>query len=437
MESVNGQQLQMKYQKVATEYSKIRAQASVLKKAVIDEQTRSSDLKEQIKSRDVSLRRQEQELDSLTFRNQQLTKRVTVLQEELDKLQNKSKKGRSKSVENKELPPPAPNHVYVEEFQKKIVENAQLLSQISDKDNEIEEINDRIKHLEYRLDLSEKSRLDSDARSQERIERLERERNELQRKINERQKHEETASWSSVEGKYDYDLKVGMNHRQEGHSPFSSPSGSRRSSKSLGDARVQKTPDFHVNEDSNEFEFVKLCDLEKELNQYKSDYNILKIKYDEICQKEIYGVGVQLEPVEINNMIGRLKAPFAISEEIEARETKIRDYFLREIERLVNEKHICHAKNLAIAANNEVMSVHLDNSEEKREKCEAALLEALSNWNSSQEDKEVQEGSYKAQLSTMTEHLANMNEKLIQQTEEIQQLRYELEHKNGKKGRQK
>ncbi|XP_063991826.1 ELKS/Rab6-interacting/CAST family member 1 isoform X2 [Diachasmimorpha longicaudata] len=437
MESVNGQQLHMKYQKVATEYSKIRAQASILKKAVIDEQVRNSDLKEQMKSKDVTLRRQEQELDSLTFRNQQLTKRVTVLQGELDRLQNKSKKGRSKSVENKELPPPAPNHVYVEEFQKKIVENAQLLSQLSDKDNEIEELNERLIHLEYRLDLSEKSRLDLDAKNQERIDKLERERNELQRKINERQKYEETPSWPKVEGMCDYDLKVGaLNVKPEGHSPFSSPSSSRRSSKSLGEGKVQKTPDCH--EESNEFEFVKLNDLEKELIQYKSDYNILKIKYDEIRQKEIYaGEEGDLQPVEISNMIGSLKAPFAIPEEIEAREAKIRDYFLREIERLVNEKHICHAKNLAIAANNEVMSVHLDNSEEKREKCEAALLEALSNWNSSQEDKEVQECSYKSQLSTMTEHLANMNEKLIQQTEEIQQLRYELENKNGKRGRQK
>lgn len=72
------------------------------------------------------------------------------------------------------------------------------------------------------------------------------------------------------------------------------------------------------------------------------------------------------------------------------------------------------------------MAVHLDTSEEKREKCEAALLEALSKLTNSQEEKDVQEGNYTAQLSTMTEHLANMNEKLIHQTEEIQQLKYEL-----------
>ena len=75
------------------------------------------------------------------------------------------------------------------------------------------------------------------------------------------------------------------------------------------------------------------------------------------------------------------------------------------------------------------MNVHLDTSEEKREKCEAALLEALSKWRNLQEDKEVQEGNYKLQLSTMSEHLANMNEKLIHQTEEIQQLKFELSSK--------
>jgi len=46
-----------------------------------------------------------------------------------------------------------------------------------------------------------------------------------------------------------------------------------------------------------------------------------------------------------------LSAPFALPEEIESRELKIRDYFLGEIERLTNEKHVCHIKNLAMAAN--------------------------------------------------------------------------------------
>ncbi|KAK0182224.1 hypothetical protein PV327_000385 [Microctonus hyperodae] len=444
MDGINGQ-LQTKYSKIAAEYSKIRAQASVLKKAVIDEQARNNELKDRIKDKDVSLRRAEQELDSLIFRNQQLTKRVTVLQEELDNTQNKSKKGKNKAIlENKDQPPPPPNHIYEEELQKKIVENAQLLSQLSDKDNEIEELDDRIKHLEYKLNLSEKSQVELDSKYLEKIDKLEREKNELQRKINERQKHDETGSWSSIDGKcsYDYDLKVGMvNHRQIDHSPFSSPSISRRSSKSIGgDVGLPKNSDYH-DENSIDFEVTKLSDVEKDLQQYKSDYNILKIKYDELVLKDnLIMQQMQpntLEPLEINNIIGRLTAPFAIPDEIEARETKIREYFMREINELIEEKQNYYAKYLAIATDNEVMAVHLDTSEEKREKCEAALLESLSKLTNSQEEKDVQEGNYTAQLSTMTEHLANMNEKLIHQTEEIQQLKYELGNRNGKKGKQK
>lgn len=75
------------------------------------------------------------------------------------------------------------------------------------------------------------------------------------------------------------------------------------------------------------------------------------------------------------------------------------------------------------------MHVQLDTSESKREKCETALLETLSNYNGLQKEKEMQEGNYKIQLNTMSEHLANMNEKLICQTEEIQQLKFELANK--------
>lgn len=77
----------------------------------------------------------------------------------------------------------------------------------------------------------------------------------------------------------------------------------------------------------------------------------------------------------------------------------------------------------------EVMNVHLNNSEAKRETCEASLSDALSQINCVQEDLQVQEGSYRSQLSTMSEHVANMNEKLIQKTEEIDQLKFELSQK--------
>ncbi|XP_012216663.1 putative leucine-rich repeat-containing protein DDB_G0290503 isoform X2 [Linepithema humile] len=432
MEGVNGQ-LQTKYQKIAAEYSKVRAQANVLKKAVIEEQARNTDVRNQLKEKEVELRRADQEIDSLTFRNQQLTKRITVLQEELDKAQNKPKKGKSKVQENNsQIPALPPNNILDEEFQKKIVENAQLLSQISDKDSEIESLYERIQQLEYKLDYCEKSKVELECQYQTTIDKIERERNDLQRKLNDKQKHEETVSWSSNEGRrdgYDFDTR-GMfsNHRQTEPSPVSSPSASRRSSKSLGEGKPQKSQ-----EESNEFLYAKSYDLEKEINHWKAQYHVLKIKFDELEQKEAIASfqtdNDALAFVEINNMIGKLSAPFALPEEVTARELKIRDYFLQEIERITNEKHICHIKNLAMAANNEVMHVQFDTSESKREKCETTLLEAHSNYNSLQKEKETQEGNYKTQLNTMSEHLAVMNEKLIFQTEEIQQLKFELANK--------
>ncbi|XP_011503615.1 PREDICTED: myosin heavy chain, clone 203 [Ceratosolen solmsi marchali] len=433
----NGQLL-VKYQKLATEYSKIRAQVNVLKKAVIDEQTHNTELKEQLKEKEVELRRAEQELDSLSFRNQQLTKRVTVLQEDLDKIQTKTKKGKSKGIENKfDQFSSTSNDILDEEFQKKIVENALLLSQISDKNSEIESLLDKKQHLEYKLELSEKAYIDLDSKYSEIIEKFESEQNNTQRKLDENIKQEKTISCSSENGKtsnYGLELKSGVSNYRQDLSTFSLSSASRRSSKSIMEigplTKIWRTaPD----EFCDNFTFTKLTELEKELNHWKAEYNIIKIKFDELNQKEnieknLFEIN-SLEPIEVNNMIGTFSGPFSLSEEIIARETKIKEYFLHEINRLIMEKQIYHVRNLAIAANIEVINAHLNRSEEKREICEATLLEALSSSKSLQEDKEIQEGNYKSQLSTMSEHLANMNEKLIYQTEEIQQLKFELSTK--------
>ncbi|XP_045621912.1 protein phosphatase 1 regulatory subunit 21 [Procambarus clarkii] len=123
--------MQAKYQKLASEYSKLRAQNQVLKKAVVDEQGKTAHLNDLIKSRDQMLRKAEQENDSLAFRNQQLTKRLTLLQEDLDEIQSKSKRGKVKteSVGDGAL---ADNTVFTEELQSKIQENARLQSELAE-----------------------------------------------------------------------------------------------------------------------------------------------------------------------------------------------------------------------------------------------------------------------------------------------------------------
>lgn len=100
-----------------------------MKKAVLDEQARSKELKEILKEHEQRLRKSNQEMESLTFRNQQLTKRISVLQEELN-IKNSTKRVRGKSTENN---PTVPTNVTLldEELQKKIMDNAQLISAVS------------------------------------------------------------------------------------------------------------------------------------------------------------------------------------------------------------------------------------------------------------------------------------------------------------------
>lgn len=278
---------------------------NILKKAVIDEKTRNSELCEQLKKKEVESRRSEQELDSLTFRNQQLTKRITVLQEELDKLQNKTnKKGRNKPSEDNNPKLVTPNYILDEEFQKKIIENAQLLSQINDKDSEIENLNSHIQQLEYKLECY-KADIEFISQQQNMILKLEKEK-ELYRKSNDKQKQDETVSWSSNESKRDgqeYEIKgSSTNQRNNEPSPCSSPSMSRRSSKSIGNGKPTKSHEIYV-----ESEFCKSTDLEKELNHWKSEYHIIKMKYDEIeqanCQVSNQFCHESLEHKEVNNMV--------------------------------------------------------------------------------------------------------------------------------------
>lgn len=67
-------------------------------------------------------------MESLIFRNEQLTKRISVLQQELQ-ITNNSKKTKNKTPEHTTLTTDV--SVLDEELQKKIMENAQLVSSVS------------------------------------------------------------------------------------------------------------------------------------------------------------------------------------------------------------------------------------------------------------------------------------------------------------------
>ena len=72
-----------KYDKLIQDYVKLRSKLTILKKAYVE-------LSDQSSQKDKSLRKNEQELEGLNFRNQQLTSRVESLQKELDQFKSNS-----------------------------------------------------------------------------------------------------------------------------------------------------------------------------------------------------------------------------------------------------------------------------------------------------------------------------------------------------------
>lgn len=145
-------ELQGKYQKLAQEYSKLRAQNQVLKKAVLDEQANSAAIKEQLKMKEQSMRKQEQEMESLTFRNQQLAKRVELLQEELTATETKGKKSKKVGEPSPQLSQEQKS-VFDEDLRKKIEENERLHMQFFEVDEKHKQIEEA---LQTKLEALEK-----------------------------------------------------------------------------------------------------------------------------------------------------------------------------------------------------------------------------------------------------------------------------------------
>ncbi|KAL4238560.1 hypothetical protein ACF0H5_003267 [Mactra antiquata] len=103
-----------------------------------------------VKEREQVVRKYEQEVDSLTFRNQQLSTRCSVLQDELECLESK-KKNKNKESPSHHVPSTTPG-IFNEELQNKIEENARLHKQVNDSEIEyrrkLDELQQKLFHFE-------------------------------------------------------------------------------------------------------------------------------------------------------------------------------------------------------------------------------------------------------------------------------------------------
>lgn len=157
----------------------------MLKRAVLEEQNKSACLREQLRLKDTSFRKLEQEVDSLNFRNKQLEHRVASLQDDLEQESKKNVKGAK--TKGKSAPPPQQvnfreDPIFSEELTKKIFENAQLTSTIADKNTEIQMYADRVHELEEQLTKKNFDYADMEKRLKREIENIAAKNAELERR---------------------------------------------------------------------------------------------------------------------------------------------------------------------------------------------------------------------------------------------------------------
>ncbi|KAI8141645.1 hypothetical protein BJV82DRAFT_618558 [Fennellomyces sp. T-0311] len=125
----SAEELAQKHQKLLQEYSRLKAQHTVLKKGLIKEQSTTASLQGNVKEKEKELRKLQEQLDLLAFHNERLTKRIEAVQDGEQKGSHFSLLGGAvkKELERSTQALDAANA----DLAKKIEENEQLHDEIS------------------------------------------------------------------------------------------------------------------------------------------------------------------------------------------------------------------------------------------------------------------------------------------------------------------
>ncbi|KAJ0173793.1 hypothetical protein K1T71_010942 [Dendrolimus kikuchii] len=429
MDGLPSGDIHAKYQKLATEYSKLRVHVRVLKKGVLDEQAKYNELRDNLKEKDKALRKGELEIDSLTFRNQQLTRRVSVLQDELDALQFKLTKKSKSKTDDKQATPSNPaaldSGLLQEELQKKIIENAQYASQLSDKIFEISQLKASLE--DYQRHISE-----SESKYKCEIAKLKNKNQELQFTLEEAQKER-------LGGTPNKANLPSSSQATSCNGDFLSEGGSLIGSEDA----LSSVDDFNINEQLS----IKAHSLEQENQKLKMEFEILRMeneslkleigKYESALQKRrgdnhdsgdfntfsdtsVDGDG------RVTGLLGSLEVPFIISRELETREQRLTTYFRSKISDLQSEKAELKSKTEHYVKECEMLRQRFEEMERDKQTDEHTLDEKHNTITRLEEELHSTSHNYEEQMSVLTEHVAGLNEQLAKKHDEIQHLKHQL-----------
>lgn len=129
----------VRYQRLAQEYTKLRAQAKVLREGVIEERGKVDKLTEEVKSKEAVIRRLQSENEALTFRNDQLVRRVENFQFEPPIQPNNNKKSSAKAASSSnsiDSSQSAKIELLEQELRRKLEQNERLVSEMAENERQ-------------------------------------------------------------------------------------------------------------------------------------------------------------------------------------------------------------------------------------------------------------------------------------------------------------
>lgn len=407
-----------KYQKLASEYSKLRARAGVLRNAVLDEQSKGESLREQLRQSETALRRSEQEVDSLGFRNRQLEHRVAALQDEIAKREGRIKTGkeyvRKQEIAGKgDLPGAAgegdvgQDALIFEELQKKIMENAELTTMVDDKEHELQIQGERLLNLQKMLEKRNTEFTESEKRFRRDFEVLQKRNTELESKLVDAISMLGSEDALSASGSDHTPLHVAaQQHDQSTLSTTSVPTAEER-----------------------------ICSLEREMVHWRTQYEILKINeaitfnetknvlYDNnitsssaiipeysncSCSSTAAGLIVKSSSAEAKSSRDSYKEPKLPP----TKEQILYNSFSQKFEELLKSKYLAESRLFSYETEVEHFQICLENATHELNSKDEQIESINQALKMLEEDLTTTRINYEEQISVLTEQVINLSEQL-------------------------
>lgn len=287
-----------------------------MKRAVIEEQNKNATLREAFRVKETNLRRVEQEVDSLGFRNTQLEHRVASLQDDLNKTNaSNSKKGgkllRSSGQAAPTASAPHPSAAIVnEELHQKIVECAQLSSTVADKAIETQLQYNRIAELEALIHRMNAEHSEAEAKLRAEIAQLSSANHEMEAKLT-----EASSIVSSDDTIFVTDCEPTTVTR--------APSNGNVTNGPSGTGRLEE----------------RLAAMEKEVIDWRTQCETLRIaaKMATVGVDEVTTIGVDNAKVPAHNVE-------QWAQQLTANERMLVEHFRKKCEKLLTDKYLAESK---------------------------------------------------------------------------------------------